>query len=185
MLVKNSQLILDQVYARLSADPGGFNDSIAAACAAYGLPTNPPFAVMNWSAASPNFYFSDISTEELEKSGTITYPFMKLWIAESAQTGDQKFCQFSGLVECRLEVAFSFIPIRGTQNTEAYSNAVEDVLISLINGPTNVATGAQNQNWGTPVTYNGGLRIRRGQTQFGAGNYSKKMTAVMIFGLNQ
>ncbi len=176
MLGNVSQRVLDAVFARLS-DPGtGFNAGIAINALNYNL--DPNFIKIDWTTTSQNFYFDQIDSEILEKSGTITYPFACLYIAEAAHTGEQRFTQFSGLINCIFEINLSWVPIRGTQNREAYSNCIEDVVLDVINR-------VENQNWGKPLVYNGGIKARRGATIMGAQNYKKKIAFSMIFGLHQ
>lgn len=175
MVGKISQQVLDAVYARLSA-ANGFNAGIIAQAPNYSLPTN--FISIDWSTASQNFYYDQIDSELLEKSGTIVYPFACLYIADSAHTGEQRFTQFSGLIRCVFEINLSWVPMRGMQNREIYSNCIEDVVIDVINR-------VDNQNWGKPLVYNGGVQCRRSPTVFGAQNYKKKLTFNLLFGLHQ
>lgn len=175
MLDKVSQRVVDAVYSRLSAS-NGFNAGMAAQTLVYGLP--PDFFIIDWSETSQNFYFDQIDTELLEKSGTIKYPFASLYIYETIQTNDQKFTQFSGVVRCIFEVNLSWTPIRGTQNREAFSSCVEDVVFDVINR-------VDNQNWGKPLVYNGLIQCKRGPTAFGAQNFKKKLAFLMTFGVHQ
>lgn len=175
MLDKVSQRVLDAVYTRLSA-ANGYNAGIAAQAPFYGI--NASTMQLDFSAASQNFYFDQIDSESLEKSGTIKYPFACLYILESAQTNEQKFAQFSGAIRCVFEVNISWVPIRGTQNREVYSNCIEDVVIDVINR-------VDNQNWGKPLVYNGQIQCKRGPTVYGAQNFRKKVGFSMIFGLHQ
>ena len=175
-LDKVSQRVLDAVYARLAAVSNGYNAGIAAQAPNYSLAATA--MQLDFSASSQNFYFDQIDSEMLEKSGAIKYPFACLSILESAQTNEQKFTQFSGAIRCVFEVNISWVPIRGTQNREIYSNCIEDVVIDVINR-------VDNQNWGKPLVYNGQIQCKRGPTVFGAQNYKKKIGFSMIFGLHQ
>ena len=175
MLEKVSQRVLDAVYARLSA-ANGYNAGIAMQASTYGLPA--ASMQLDFTANSQDFYFDQIDSELLEKSGTIKYPFACLYIDESVHTGDQKFAQFSGAIRCIFEINVSWVPIKGTQGREAYSNCIEDVVFDVINR-------LDNQNWGKPLVYNGGIRCKRGPTTFGAKNYKKKLIFSMTFGLHQ
>lgn len=174
-LDKVSQRVLDAVYARLNAS-NGYNAGIAAQAVNYSI--DPATMQLDFSPTSQNFYFDQIDTDLLERSGAIKYPFGCLYILESAQTNTQKFVQFSGVVRCIFEINLSWIQIRGIQNREIYSNCVEDVVIDVINR-------VENQNWGKPLVYNGQIQSKRGPSIFGAQNYKKKIGFSMIFELHQ
>ena len=175
MLGKVSSQVLDAVYARLSAS-NGYNAGIATQAPLYNLTATS--MQLDFSSSSQNFYFDQIDSEMLEKSGTIKYPFACLYILDSMQTNEQKFTQFSGVVRCIFDVNISWVSIRGTQNREIYSSCIEDVVVDVINR-------VDNQNWGAPLVYNGQIQCRRGPTIFGAQNYKKRITFVMSFGLHQ
>lgn len=175
MLDKVSSRVLDSVFARLSA-ANGYNAGIATQAPKYGILA--PLMSLDFSSSSQNFYFDQIDSEMLEKSGTIKYPFACLYIFDSVQTNDQKFTQFSGAIRCVFDVNLSWVPIRGTQNREVYSNCVEDVVIDVINR-------VDNQDWGKPLVYNGQIQCRRGPTVFGAQNFKKRVSFSMIFQLHQ
>ncbi len=176
MLNKISQRVLDAVYARLSDANTGFNVGIANNASNYGL--SPNFIQIDWSSASQNFYFAQIDPALLETSGILKYPFACLYTKESAQTGEQRFNQFSGLIRCILEVNLSWTQIKGLQNHEIYSNCVEDVVYDVINR-------VENQNWGEPLVYNGGIQCKRGPLIFGAQNFRQVVGFSMLFGLHQ
>jgi len=175
MLAKVSQQVLDAVYARLSA-ANGYNAGLLTQAPLYGLQAS--LMSLDFSSSSQNFYFDQIDSEMLEKSGTIKYPFASLYILDSIQTNDQKFVQFSGAIRCVLDVNLSWVPVRGTQNREIYSSCVEDVVVDVINR-------VDNQNWGKPLVYNGQIQCRRGPTVFGAQNYKKRISFIMLFQLHQ
>jgi hypothetical protein len=175
VLGKVSSQVLDAVYARLSA-ANGYNSGIATQAPLYNLTA--AAMQLDFSSSSQNFYFDQIDSEDLEKSGTIKYPFACLYILDSAQTGEQKFSQFSGIIRCVFEVNLSWVPIRGTQSREVYSSCVEDVVIDVFNR-------VENQNWGKPLVYNGQIQCRRGPTMFGAQNFKKKLWFSAVFGLHQ
>ena len=175
MLGKVSQQVLDAVYSRLSAS-NGYNAGVATQAPLYGLAASS--IQLDFSPSSQSFYFDQIDSEMLEKSGTIKYPFACLYILDSMQTNEQKFTQFSGAIRCILDVNISWVPVRGTQNREIYSSCIEDVVIDVINR-------VENQDWGKPLVYNGQIQCRRGPTIFGAQNYKKRITFVMAFGLHQ
>ena len=165
------------MYNRLSDPVAGFNPGIAANSANYGL--NSTFAQLNFNTATTqNFWFAQIDPDMLEASGILTYPFGCLYIKESANTNIEKFHQFSGLVRCVFELNFSWTPIKGMQNFEAYPNCVEDVVFDVINR-------VENQNWMEPLVYNGGIQCRRGPVLFGANNYKQQLGFGMLFELNQ
>ena len=174
MVGKLSQLVLDAVYSRLSAS-NGFNACIATQAITYGLLPN--FIQINWSANSQNFYFDQIDSELLEKSGIIQYPFACLFILDAIQTGVQKFQKFSGNIRCIFEVNFSWTSIKGTQNREVYSSCIEDAVVDVMNR-------TENQDWGKPLVYNGNILCHRGPTTFGAENFRKKLTFSMLFELH-
>ena len=175
MLDKVSSRVLDSVFARLSA-ANGYNAGIATQAPKYGIAAS--LMSLDFSSGSQNFYFDQIDSEMLEKSGTIKYPFACLYIFDSVQTNDQKFAQFSGAIRCVFDVNLSWVPIRGTQNREVYSSCVEDVVIDVINR-------VDNQDWGKPLVYNGQIQCRRGPTVFGAQNFKKRVSFSMIFQLHQ
>ena len=171
-----SQQVLTAVYSRLSSATTGFNPGIATNASNYSL--SPTFVQIDWSAQSSNFYFAQIDPELLEKSGILRYPFACMYIKESAQTGTQKFNQFSGAIRCILEVNLSWANIKGIQNTEAYPNCVEDVVFDVINR-------VENQNWGKPLVYNGGIQCKRGPLIYGAQNFRQVVGFSMLFELHQ
>jgi hypothetical protein len=171
-----SQRALTAVFARLSTTSNGYNAGIAAQAPLYGLTAST--MQLDFSPTSQNFYFDQIEAEDMEKTGTITYPFACLYVRDSVQTNEQKFTKFSGAVRCLLDVNLSWVAVRGTQNREAYSNCVEDVVIDVINR-------LDNQNWGKPLVYNGNIQCFRGRTVFGARNFVKKISFAMIFGVHQ
>lgn len=175
MLGKVSQQVLDAVYARLSA-ANGYNAGVVLQAPVYGLAA--ATMQLDFSASSQNFYFDQIDSELLEKSGTIKYPFGCLYILDSTQTNEQKFAQFSGAIRCIFDVYLSWVALRGTQSREIYSSCVEDVVIDVINR-------VDNQDWGKPLVYNGQIQCRRGPTVYGAQNYKKRVSFVMMFQLHQ
>lgn len=174
-LQKVSQKVIDAVYARLNA-ADGYNAGITTQAPVYGISASA--LQLDFSATSQNFYFDQIDSELLEKSGIIRYPFGCLYVLESIQTNDQKFNQFSGLVRCVFEVSISLVPIRGVLNRESYSNCVEDVVIDVINR-------VENQNWGHPLVYNGNIQCKRSPTTYSAQNYKKTVGFSMLFGVHQ
>jgi hypothetical protein len=176
MLNTVSQKILDAVYGRLSSATTGFNVGFAAQSALYGIPSD--FIVIDWTTSSQNFYFDQIDSDLLEETGIIKYPFTCLYILDSAFTGSQKFVQFSGVVRCIFDVNLSWIGVKGIQGREAYSNCIEDVVIDVINR-------VENQNWPSPLVYNGGIQCKRGPTTFGAGNFKKKLGFAMLFEIHE
>lgn len=169
-----SQIVLSAVYNRLSNSTTGFNPGIVTNAANYGIP---PFIQVDWSPNSQNFLFGQVDPALLDETGILSYPFTCLYIKESAQTGEQRFSQFSGLVRCIFEVHLSFIPIRGQQNFESYCNCVEDVVIDVINR-------IPNQNWGKPLVYNGSIQAKRSQLSFGAQNWKQIIGFSMLFNVH-
>jgi hypothetical protein len=177
MLAKVSDNVLQAVYTRLTDATFGYNAGITTQGALYsGLDTTR--LLLDFSSTSQNFCFDDVDAADMEKTGNPVYPFGCLHIAESAHTGAQRFTQFSGLVQCNFEVTLSWVPMRGMQNREMYANCFEDVVIDVMNR-------VENQNWGKPIVYNGGIRVVRGKTTFGGSNFVKKMMASMLFEIDQ
>ena len=176
MLGKISQRVLDAVYNRLSNTTTGFNAGIVANAPNYGL--SPNFIEVDWTGQSQNFFLAQVDPALLEGTGILKYPFVCLYIKESGNTNDQKFSQFSGVVRCVLEVQLSWRPIKGLQNHEAYANCVEDVVYDVINR-------LENQDWGKPLVYNGGIQCKRGPLLFGAQNFKQAVGFSMLFGLHQ
>lgn len=174
-LFKVSQAVVTAVYNRLSDPVTGFNPGIAANVSNYGLPV---FLTIDWSPTSKNFMFAQIDPALMDETGIIAYPFACIYTKESAHTGEQRFTQFSGIIRCIFEVHMSWIPIKGLQNHEAYPNCVEDVVYDVINR-------LENQNWGKPLVYNGGIQCKRGPLLFGAGNFKQAIGFSMLFGLHQ
>jgi hypothetical protein len=175
-LVQVSQQVLTAVFTRLSDPAAGFNPGIVNNAPNYNLPPN--FVQLDFTGTSSNFYFAQIDPALLETTGLINYPFGCLYIKESAQTGEQRFTQFSGIVRCIFEVHLSWVPIKGLQNHEAYSCCVEDVVIDVINR-------VQNQNWGKPLVYNGQIQTKRGPLIYGAQNFKQVVGFSMMFGYHQ
>ena len=176
MLARVSQQVVDAVYSRLSSVTNGYNVGIATQAATYGLPASS--MQLNFAAGSQNFYFDNVDTESLEKSGIVAYPCACLYVLDSVQTNDQKFAQFSGAIRCVFEVNLSWTSIKGMQGRESYSSCVEDVVFDVINR-------LDNQNWGKPLVYNGQIQCRRGPSVFGAQNWKKKLTFVVLFQVHQ
>lgn len=175
-LNKVSSRIVDAVYARLSAPISGVNAGIIIQAPTYGLP--PDLLNVNWTPQSKNFAFGQVTSDIMEKTGIFTYPFCCLYILETAQTGEQRFNQFSGAIRCLFEVFLSWRSIKGMQNYEAYPNCVEDVVFDVINRK-------ENQNWGSPLVYNGNIQCRRGPLEMAAENFRQRLTFHMLFGLHQ
>lgn len=171
-----SQRVLDAVYARLSSVTSGFNVGIVNQAPNYNL--SPNFVEIDWGQNSTNFYFAQIDPLLLEQSGILRYPFACMYIKESAQTGEQRFNQFSGLVRCVFEVHLAWTQIKGLRNHEAYCNCVEDVVIDVINR-------VENQNWGKPLVYNGGIQSKRGPLVYGAKNFKQPIGFQMLFGIHE
>lgn len=170
-LNKVSQEVIDAVLTRLS-DVAGFNAGILTQAAVYGLPTD--FVLVDWTVTSNNFVLGQITPDQLELSGILTYPFVCLYILETAQQGLQKFSQFSGAVRCIFDVYLSWRQIRGIHNFEAYVNCVEDVVFDVINR-------VGNQNWPNPLVYNGGISSKRGPLQFAGENFRQRVGFSMMF----
>lgn len=171
-----SQVVLNAVLARLSDAGTGFNIGIVNNAPNYSLP---PFIQLDFTpGTSNNFYIAQIDPQLLEETGIIKYPFACLYTKESSFTGDQRFTQFSGIVRCILEVNLSWISIRGLQNHESYVNCVEDVVFDVINRTA-------NQNWGKPLTYNGGIQRKSGPLRFGAQNFVQTVGFSMLFQVDQ
>jgi hypothetical protein len=175
-----SQSVLNAVYTRLSDPEFGYNPGMQAqapvyglALPAYGTPTN--WGLLDFSPTSQTFYFDQIDSEALERSGTIQYPFACLYVLESQETNTVKFTKVSGLIRCIFEVNLSFIGVRGIQNREVYSNCIEDVVLDIINREN-------NQNWPFPLVYNGMFHCKRGPTVFGAQHWKKKIGFSLMFG---
>lgn len=169
-----SSKIVDAVYARLSA-PTGVNLGIATLSPLVGIQ---PFLVVDWSPTSNNFVFGQTDPALITKTGIFTYPFSCLYILDSAQTGIQKFTQFSGSIRCIYDVYLSWVSIKGQQNYEVYPNCLEAVVFDVINR-------VENQNWGKPLVYNGMIQCRRGPLQFSGSNFQQRVTFQMIFELHQ
>ncbi len=173
-LNKVSQRILDAVYSRLSATDG-FNTSMVTQAAQYSLDS---FIQIDWSTTSQNFMFGQMNPDLLEQTGIFKYPFSCLYIMESAQTGEEKFNQFSGNIRCIFEVYLSWRQIKGIQNFEKYPNCVEDVVFHVINR-------VENQNWGKPLVYNGGIQCKRGPLAFAGDNFRQRIGFSMMFQVHE
>lgn len=172
-----SKRAIDGVSARLSHAATGFNAGIVAQAPTYGItPTN--FVQIDWTSQSHNFVFGQINPDLLEQTGIITYPFACMYILESAQTGMQKFSQFSGIVRCIFEVWLSWRQIKGLQDHEKYPNCVEDVTFDVINRK-------ENQNWTNPLVYNGGIQCKRGPLTFAGENFRQRVGFSMLFEVHQ
>jgi hypothetical protein len=166
-----SQNVWNQVYARLSAPSGGFNDGLAANAVNYGLST---FIQVSWTAPSNNFFPGQVDFQDLETSGILKYPAACLYILESANANLEKFHQFSGPVRCVFEVGLSWTSIKGQVPFDSYANCVEDVVIDVVNR-------MENQDWTNNVSYNGQIQCKRGPITFGAQNYRQKVGFSMMF----
>jgi hypothetical protein len=166
-----SQQVLTAVYNRLSDPVTGFNPGVVTNAPNYGI-TNP--LQVDWSPSSMNFTFGQIDPSLVDDTGILTYPFVTLYTKESAQDGNQRFTQFSGIIRAIFECNLSFIPIKGQQNFEAYGNMLEDVVIDVINRTA-------NQNWGKPITYNGQIQCKRGPVLYGAENFKQQVGFSMLF----
>ena len=174
-LNKVSQSVLSAISSVLGDQTAGFNPGIVANAPNYQLPT---FVQLDFSSTSKNFLLSQVDPALIDETGILTYPFACLYIKESAQTNTQKFNQFSGQIRAILEVNLSWTNIKGLQNTEAYCNCVEDVVIDVMNRTT-------NQNWPFPVVYNGMIQTKRGSVLWGSQNFKQSIGFSMIFEVHQ
>lgn len=174
-LNKVSQRVLDAVHARLSNQQTGFNAGLAQRVIDVNLP---PFLKVDWAHPSNNFVFGQVNPTLLEQTGIFKYPFVCLYILESGQTGDQRFNQFSGLIRCGLDFYLSWKTITGKYDYETYANVVEDVVIDVINR-------VENQAWGKPLVYNGGIQCRRSPLEFAAENWRQRVSFSITFGLHE
>ena len=171
-----SAQVLTAVYERLSDVTTGFNQGMIDQLQLYNFTDN--FAVIDWSEGSSNFCFDQIDPSDLDKSGAITYPFVCLYILDSLQAGLQKFSQFSGPIRCVLDITLAWNSLSKLYDRERFSNCVEDVMFDVINR-------LDNQNWGAPLVYNGGIKCRRGPVVSGASNWKKRLTFSMTFEIHQ
>lgn len=171
-----SNQVLQAVLGVLS-NSTGINAGLATNWRSYGLPGSVP--QIQWTGSQPlNFCIGQIDDETMDQSGIITYPFFCLYVLESQNTNDEKFHQFSGPIRCVFEATFSWVPMKGLLNFDAYGNCFEDVFLDVINR-------VQNQGWGKPLVYNGQVHCRRGPVRFGGQNWRQKIAFSLIFGLNQ
>jgi hypothetical protein len=173
-LSKLSEQPIDQVLARLSANnTNGFNNGIAAQAPNYSLPSD--FININFSLPSVNFFLGQIDFDNQEISGYIAYPAASLYTLESANQNLEKFHQFSGAIRVIFEVAMSWDSMTGRGIPfEYYSNCIEDVVVNCINC-------LQNQNWASPVSYNGQIQCKRGPIIFAGNNLRQRIGFSMIF----
>jgi len=88
VLGKVSSQVLDAVYARPERGQWLTNSGIATQAPCTTLTA--AAMQLDFSSSSQNFYFDQIDSEDLEKSGTIKYPFACLYILDSAQTGESR-----------------------------------------------------------------------------------------------
>ncbi len=164
--VRVSDLALKAVFSRISSPTAGFNPLFAQQAELYGI--SPSFALFDFSSRSHNFVFGQISPDQLEESGFITYPFSCMYVLDSVQTNSQKFTTFSGAIRVIYDVYLSWTKITGLFDFEVYVNCVESVVVSIANE-------VQNQDWGKPLVYNGNVQCRRGPLGFDGTNWRQKM----------
>lgn len=170
--VQVSDLALKATFTRISHPVLGFNPLFAQQAVVYGI--SPGFAQFDFSTRSHDFCFGQISPDLLEETGFIKYPFSCMYVLESGQTGSQKFTTFSGVVRIIYDVYLSWTKITGLFDFEVYANCVESAVIS-------VANEVQNQDWGKPLVYNGGVQCRRGPLSFAGENWRQKVGFSFMF----
>lgn len=168
---KISQAAVDAVFARLSDTATGFNVTIAAACAAYAVPS---FFTLNFSGTSQNFFLGQLDPDELEQSSPFKYPMACLYSIESQSTQIQKFNKFSGAVRAVLDCYVTWKSAKVIQNFDRYASIVEDTIVDVINRE-------RNQNWPYPVVYNGNLHVKKGPVRFAGENFRQQIAGAMDF----
>lgn len=172
-----SQKVMDAAFSRISDATTGLNPTWAAFAVTKGLLAN--LINFDYTVNSQDFFFAQLSPELFEQTGIIKYPCACMYILQSAQTGDQKFNKFSGKVQLVLELYLSWKDIRGNKiNFEKYGNAVEAVLVDVFNR-------VENQDWGKPLVYNGGIRCKRGPLMFGAENWRQRIGCSLEFEVHE
>ncbi len=62
--------------------------------------------------------------------------------------------------------------------SEVYVNCVESTVISIANE-------VQNQNWGKPMVYNGGIQCRRGPLTFDGQNWRQKVGFAFLLEIHE
>lgn len=175
-LNKVSQRVTTAVYARLSSNTTGVNPGFVANAPNYGIPTT--YLNIDWSATSKNFFLGQWSPDMFEQTSICTYPLTCLYILQSRQTGEQRFNQFSGNIQCVFDMWLSWKQITGRIPFENYVNCIEDVVIDVMNR-------VENQNWGKPLVYNGNIECRRGPLQFAAENFRQRLGFSMLFQVHE
>lgn len=170
-----TKAVRDAIYSRLSNPVNGFNPLISTKCSQYGIS---PYSI-DFSTMSKNFFFGQIDAEALEQSGIFSYPFISVYGLEAiCQEGDaQKFSKFSGQVRVLMDVWLSWKSMRGLQDYEVHGDAVEEVVIDVMNREN-------NQNFLKPLVYNGNVAVRRYPLRLAGENWRQRINFSFIFGVH-
>lgn len=172
-----SQKVLDAAFSRISNVTTGLNPTWAAYAPTKGLSAT--LINFDYTINSQNFFFAQLSPDLFEQTGILKYPCACMFILQSAQTGTQKFNKFSGAVQLVLELYLSWGDIKGNKiNFETHGNAVEAVLIDVFNR-------VENQDWGKPLVYNGGIRCKRGPLMFAGENWRQRIGCSLEFEVHE
>jgi hypothetical protein len=159
-----SYLVRQQVVARLADPATGFNFWMAQACASQS-PAPTPF-VIDFSAASTNFWQSNVTAEALDESTPDESTLCIVYGGSMEnQTGTpQKFTRFSGTVEINVVFEISWPESDIPGDTDGMADATVDAMIQTFN------SSAYFGAFSGGVLYNGLIRGDRGALrQSGAG----------------
>lgn len=164
-----SALCRQQVYARLNAS---FNTTLATVAPTYGVQ---PF-VIDFATVpnSINFFYGKLRREDIERSGVQKGSIIALYTEKSANRNLQKATLFAGPVLVGIDIHMSFRGGKANQDFEAMPDALEDVMLQVMNA-------RNTQNWGMAVVYNGQIGMDRGPVEFGAENWKKTLQFTMQF----
>jgi hypothetical protein len=154
-----SRIARTAIYNRLIDPELGFNPLIAYQNYQYNL--KPPINAVEIGPKSRNFIFGQIAAATEIGTTSFKFPLVALYTHGIMNKTFIKFRQFSGQVVMGLDVWWSWTNSNVVQDFENYGDAIEEVVVEIINGFGPSGNGAVTQNWGHNLVYNGGVSCSR------------------------
>lgn len=167
-----SRVVREAVYDRFVDPDIGFNALIAYQNYRYDL--QPPIAFIGESPCGGkgrNFIFAQINALAALATSSIKFPLIAMYTHGIGNRNLIKFRQFSGQVVLGIDVWYSWKDSNLREDFETYGDAIEEVVVEIVNGFGPSGNGEVTQNWGHNLVYNGGVSCSRTPLEADAENW--------------
>ncbi len=168
-----SRVVRNAVYQRFIDPDIGFNPLIAYQNYRYDL--RPPIAFVSTTGdcggRNPNFIFGQINVMSALGTSAFKFPLIAMYSHGILNRNWIKYRQFSGQVVLGIDVWYSWRDSNLRDDYETYGDAIEEVVVEIVNGFGASGIGDVTQSWGNGIVYNGNVSCSRTPVEADAENW--------------